>query len=317
MRKRKTNHINGELKSPVQNGQAEQPAEPLFRISNKVRTLAWHQIPEWQRDNEYIITGYRRVQNGWSGCIASIFGYLHNETVNIHSHLGGAVLFVWFLCTFQSAYISAYDSTTWLDTCVIAIFLLSAIFCLTASAVFHTATCHSEKLSSQCHALDYSGIVVLTVGSFVPCLYYGFYCEPVSQVVYLCCSCLAGLGAAYIVLNPEYAKPTHRGARTGVFIGLGLSAVVPVTHLLISHGVAKLLSEMGFGWLLTSGGLYITGALIYAGRLPERLAPGKFDFILASHQIFHLFVVLAALAHFTCVLTAFDHWHSGLGSCIS
>src|ERR1700735_4598453 len=28
------------------------------------------------------------------------------------------------------------------------------------------------------------------------------------------------LGAAYIVLNPEYAKPTHRGARTQVFIGL-------------------------------------------------------------------------------------------------
>jgi predicted membrane channel-forming protein YqfA (hemolysin III family) len=69
-------------------------------------------------------------------------------------------------------------------------------------------------------------------------------------------------GAAYIVLNPEYAKPTHRGARTGVFIGLGFSAVVPVTHLLVSHGVSKLFSEMGFGWLLASGGLYITGALI-------------------------------------------------------
>lgn len=69
-------------------------------------------------------------------------------------------------------------------------------------------------------------------------------------------------GTAYIVLNPEYAKPTHRSARTGVFIGLGLSAVVPVTHLLVSHGVSKLFSEMGFGWLLASGGLYITGALI-------------------------------------------------------
>lgn len=69
-------------------------------------------------------------------------------------------------------------------------------------------------------------------------------------------------GAAYIVLNPEYAKPTHRGARTQVFIGLGLSAVFPVSHLIVSHGIYKLMGEMGFGWLLASGGLYIGGALL-------------------------------------------------------
>ena len=25
-----------------------------------VKTLTWHQIEEWQKDNEYIVTGYRR-----------------------------------------------------------------------------------------------------------------------------------------------------------------------------------------------------------------------------------------------------------------
>ncbi|KAG2139461.1 hemolysin-III related-domain-containing protein [Suillus cothurnatus] len=278
----------------------------------KRMTLSWHEIPEWQRDNEYILMGYRRVQNCWSGCIASIYSYPHNETVNILSHLAGAVVFFWILVTFRGQYILTYSTTTWLDTSVFAIFLLSAVFCLTASAMFHTATCHSAQVSTQCHALDYSGIVILTVGSFVPCLYYGFYCEPALQACYLCSIALVGAGAAYIVLNPEYAKPTHRGARTCVFIGLGLSAVVPVAHLLVSHGPSKLFSEMGFGWLLASGGLYITGALIYANRIPERLAPGKFDLLFASHQIFHFCVVLAALAHWMCVLTAFDHWHSGL-----
>jgi adiponectin receptor len=68
--------------------------------------------------------------------------------------------------------------------------------------------------------------------------------------------------AAYIVLNPEYAKPTHRGARTMVFIGLGLGAVVPVTHLFLTHGFNKLVAEMGVNWLLTSGALYIGGALL-------------------------------------------------------
>lgn len=32
--------------------------------------------------------------------------------------------------------------------------------------------------------------------------------------------------------------------------------------------------------------------------MPERWYPGRFDYFGASHQIFHVCVVLAALAHF-------------------
>lgn len=68
--------------------------------------------------------------------------------------------------------------------------------------------------------------------------------------------------AAYIVLNPEYRKPTHRGARTKVFIALGLSGIVPVTHALVTHGFNKLCYEMGFRWVLASGLLYLSGAIL-------------------------------------------------------
>jgi adiponectin receptor len=132
------------------------------------------------------------------------------------------------------------------------------------------------------------------VGSFYPCIYYGFFCEAHLQALYLsaitivgfgwyppvCCHLIlpsidarlqlltffpTGLttsGAASIVLNPEYAKPSHRGARTAVFILLGLSAVVPVTHLAITHGLEEVLVDMGLSWLVLSGALYITGALL-------------------------------------------------------
>ncbi|KAF7984693.1 hypothetical protein HWV62_12984 [Athelia sp. TMB] len=82
------------------------------------------------------------------------------------------------------------------------------------------------------------------------------------QILYLSGITITGLGAAWIVLDPEYGKPTHRGARTKVFIGLGLSAVFPVTHLFVTHGFSKLIQEMGIGWLITSGGFYIFGALL-------------------------------------------------------
>ncbi|OCH86811.1 HlyIII-domain-containing protein [Obba rivulosa] len=265
-------------------------------------------LKEWQRDNEYILRGYRR---SWRGCAASIFGF------NIHTHLFGAILFLYLLFTFQKTYFRRYESVTLMDMAVFAIFLSSAVFCLFSSAFFHTFTAHSKEVSARCNAADYAGIVVLIVGSFFPCIYYGFYCDPHLQTLYLLLILNAGAGAAYIVLDPEYRKPTHRGARTKVFIALGLSAVIPVSHALISHGYRKLLHEMGFGWLLLSAFLYISGALLYAMRIPERLYPGKFDYFFASHQVFHVHVVLAALAHYACVLTAFDHWHSRVGECLA
>ena len=69
-------------------------------------------------------------------------------------------------------------------------------------------------------------------------------------------------GAGYIVLNPEYRKPTHRGARTKVFILLGLCGVGPTLHGLVTHGFYTLCVEMGFAWLLLSAACYITGALL-------------------------------------------------------
>lgn len=45
------------------------------------------------------------------------------------------------------------------------------------------------------------------------------------------------------------------------------------------------------------GLLYIAGAGIYAARVPERFAPGRFDLLGASHQVFHCLVVAAAGSH--------------------
>lgn len=305
-------HVLEDFQSHIHADPSDKSDAPPERDPSKITglTLTWHEIPAWQKDNEYILTGYRRIQNNFRGCAASVFGYLHNETVNIHSHLFGGLLFCWLLLTHYQSYHSQYDTTTWSDAVVFAIFLASAILCLFCSASYHTFGVHSRGVAERCNALDYAGIVILTVGSFFPCIYYGFYCKRHFQVLYLTLISGAGIIAAYIVLNPEYRKPTHRGARTKVFIGLGLCGVVPVTQGLITHGFTKLCYEMGFGWLLTSAGLYISGALLYANRIPERFAPGRFDYFFASHQIFHVHVLLAALAHRRCVLTAFNYWHS-------
>lgn len=55
--------------------------------------------------------------------------------------------------------------------------------------------------------------------------------------------------------------------------------------------------RMGMRWVIMEGLLYIAGAGIYAARVPERFAPGRFDLLGASHQVFHCLVVAAAGSH--------------------
>jgi len=271
------------------------------------KTLTWDALPDWMRDNHYIRSGYRRQQNSWKGCLHSIFGYIHNETVNIHSHLWGAVLFfVLLVITFFR--VMNYPTVTWHDAAGFAVFLVAAVICLSFSAAFHTAQCHSLPVAKSCVVLDYSGIVALIVGSFFPSVYYGFYCFPELQMMYLSTITIAGLGATYVVLTPIYNTAEFRWARTTVFLSLGLTGVVPVMHALHIHGMA-IFEEMGLAWLLLSGTMYITGAVLYATQTPERFFPGKVDLLGASHQIFHIFVVLAALAHYISIYKAYQHVH--------
>ena len=39
---------------------------------------------------------------------------------------------------------------------------------------------------------------------------------------------------------------------------------------------------------MLEGAIYLLGALLFATRFPERLAPGRFDYWGQSHQIHHL-----------------------------
>lgn len=43
------------------------------------------------------------------------------------------------------------------------------------------------------------------------------------------------------------------------------------------EGWVNAVSYASLGWLILMGALYILGALLYAGRIPERYFPGKCD----------------------------------------
>ncbi|KZO95886.1 HlyIII-domain-containing protein [Calocera viscosa TUFC12733] len=311
-RHRKAAVANGQVAAAAEgNGHAKGNGKPAEKL-----TVSYDEAPGWMQDNAFILGGYRRVNGDVQECLYSVFGYLHNESMNIHTHLWGVLAFIVLLLTVYIPLTPYHATVIWIDVVGFVIFLLSAIFCLGCSTTYHTLQCHSQEMSKRCHIMDYIGIVVLIVGSYYPTVYYGFYCDPWPQVGYIISITLAGGFAMYVVLAPKYAQSHYRWARTSVFLALGLCAIVPVTHAMWAYGYYRIKHEMGLDWLLASGALYVMGALIYAGRIPECFAPGKFDIFFTSHQIFHCFVVAAALCQYVCVVVALNHRHGvGMGTC--
>jgi len=145
--------------------------------------VKWDDLSHWRQDNHYIQGYYRRD----SGSILRSFGslaYWHNETINIYSHLIPALLSLPCAVAIYKLLQPRYEQATKSDVTAFCCFFLGAALCLGMSATYHTISNHSPMVNQIGNQLDYVGIVLLITGSFVPCVYYGFWCAPTLQKVY-------------------------------------------------------------------------------------------------------------------------------------
>ncbi|KAI9316248.1 hemolysin-III related-domain-containing protein [Dichotomocladium elegans] len=183
--------------------------------STKHRLLSWEELPNWLRDNIFITSGYRQPQGSYVGCLKSLF-YLHNESVNIWSHLFGLFLFLGLGIHFLWAR-PFEDNLKTLDYVYFYCFIAGAMVCLGFSGFFHCFSCHSEPVAAQWNRCDYAGIVTLTVGSFYPMLYYGFHCQPMLQIFYIVVITILGVMTAAVALLKHFRTPAYRWMRTSLF----------------------------------------------------------------------------------------------------
>ncbi|KAF0474621.1 putative hemolysin-III channel protein Izh2 [Gigaspora margarita] len=271
-------------------------------------------LPLWLQDNRDILKGYRRPTFSYFKCAESLF-YVHNESVNIWSHLVGAIAFIFLGFITYDYVLSHHPSIIWWDVAVFYIFLMGAMICLGLSSTFHTFCCHSEKACAQWSRCDYIGIVTLIVGSFYPMIYYGFYCHNKLKIFYLTLITLFGCATIFVAFANKFRTPEFRWFRTGLFVSMGLSAIIPLAHALIIYGFELSVNVISLKWIIMMGVFYLAGALIYGSRIPERWFPGKFDIYGSSHQIFHFFVVAAAFIHYFGVIQAMMYWHEQNHNC--
>lgn len=143
----------------------------------------WNDLPHWQQDNHHIHSGYRKASYSYPRSFSSIF-YWHNESVNIWSHLIPALLSLPGGTLLYHILRPRYDRATTADVYAMGCFFIGATVCLGMSATFHSVSNHSPNVAKFWNQLDYVGIAVLIAGSFVPSIYYGFWCDPKLQVIY-------------------------------------------------------------------------------------------------------------------------------------
>lgn len=262
------------------------------------RVVSHWELPQWLRDNDFLWHMHRPQLPSFKECFGSMFR-IHTETGNIWTHFVGLILVV-----ISMLFLFLRPATTlgdfprgWEEYLVFGAFFIGAITCLMFSWLFHTCSCHSKKTSKLFSKLDYTGIACMIMGSYVPCIYYSFYCQFTEKVVYITSALVLGVACIIVALWDKFATPAFRAVRAALFLALGCSAIIPIFHMLAVRGFAVGVEQGQVGWMVLMGVCYIVGALLYAMRIPERYFPGKCNLVFQSHQIFHVLVVVAAFVH--------------------
>ncbi|KAK4141510.1 mPR-like GPCR protein [Dichotomopilus funicola] len=267
------------------------------------RLFTSKEVPPWYSE-PFIYTGYRPINYSVDFCLRSL-AYLHNETVNIFSHLIPGFIALILISIIPRYFDEHFPDASWKDIVVVQIYLATSAICFTISALYHTLLCHSEWYHGLWVRFDYTAILFQMLGSFVSGIYIGFYCEPNLQKLYW--SMIGGLSllSAVIVLNPKYQSRKWRPLRVSSFVATGFSAFAPIIHAALIFPYHQLDQQAGLRYYYVEGALVLIGTVHYMSHFPESWKPGKFDIWGASHQIFHIFVVLSAVVHFYGILSAF------------
>ncbi|KAH8883156.1 mPR-typeG-protein-coupled receptor [Thozetella sp. PMI_491] len=305
---------------------------PRSGRSRRPVLISFEELPEWHQDNEYIRHGYRPI----SGSARVSFGswkYLHNESMNIWTHLIPLVVFLlgeWYIVQFLT---SRYPGITGTSIFIFVFYILTASACLGFSVMYHTLMNHSHKVEKLWLRMDLVGIMILLLGLFVSAIYMIFWCEPTERIIYWSMASqnsthsfpihlfrvrsinfdldlqigILGSFTIFIMANPKYQVRKYRTFRALIFVTTGMTGYAPLIHGCILFGGAQMMKQSGMPYYVAHGGLVLLGTLLYALKLPESRWPGRFDIVGSSHQIFHVLVVMSMTIHLTGILQAFDY----------
>ncbi|MCK6583182.1 MAG: hemolysin III family protein [Anaerolineales bacterium] len=202
------------------------------------------------------------------------------EPVNSLTHWAGAVL---ALIGLVALLIVGWSTPAKIIS--LAIYGVSLVFLFSASATYHMVQVKDKALEIF-RKIDHAAIYVLIAGTYTPfCVnaFDGFWKWGMLSIIWS----LAIIGIVvkiFIVRAPRWLN-------AGIYIVMGWLSMTAIGEML------NALPAWVLVWMLIGGVTYTLGAVVYITKI-FNFKPGVFGF----HEVWHIFVLLAALAHFIAVL---------------
>lgn len=202
------------------------------------------------------------------------------EPVNSLTHWAGAIL---ALIGLIALLIVGWSTPAKIIS--LAIYGVSLIAMFSASATYHMVRV-KDKALEVFRKIDHSAIFLLIAGTYTPfCInaFSGFWKWGMLSIVWS----LAVIG---ITVKIFYIG-APRWVNAGIYVLMGWMSVAAAGQMLTA------LPAWVFTWMIIGGVIYTLGAIVYATKI-FNFKPGVFGF----HEVWHIFVLLAAAAHFVAVL---------------
>ncbi|OQO08998.1 hypothetical protein B0A48_05888 [Cryoendolithus antarcticus] len=276
--------------------------EEAVTLARRHGTIHYHHLPEPWRVNPHILKGYRFSENKLE-CIRSTFTTFSNETVNIWSHFLG-LLIVLSIAFYFYPISPAFKEATNLDIFIAGCFFFAACKCLVCSCMWHTMSSISDQtLMERFACVDYTGISLLVGASIVSVEYTAFYCEPWSRWMWITMTGILGITGSVLPWHPLFNRADLAWMRVAFYVTLATTGLLPIVQLTIERGYDEM--ARAYSPIVQSLLVYLSGAILYAAKVPERWLPGKFDYAGGSHNIWHLAVLGGILFHYSAMQAFF------------
>lgn len=167
----------------------------------------------------------------------------------------------------------------------LTVYGVSVILLFAASATYHMVKARPAVIEVL-RKFDHSAIYLLIAGTYTPIcfnMFSGFWQWGMLTIIW-------SLAAVGIIVKIFVIK-APRWVSAGVYVVMGWLCVIALQEMLTALPAGALI------WLAVGGIIYTFGAVVYITKIFD-FVPGKFGF----HEVWHIFVMLGALAHFIAVM---------------
>ena len=202
------------------------------------------------------------------------------EPVNSLTHWGGAIL---ALAGLIALLIVGWGTPAKIISLII--YGASLIFLFSASATYHMVQVKDKALEIF-RKVDHAAIYFLIAGTYTPfCInaFTGFWKWGMLTVIWS--PAIIGIVVKIFIIRAP------RWLNAGIYVVMGWLCIGAAGQMLTA------LPAWVLTWLIIGGVTYSLGAVVYSSKM-FNFVPGVFGF----HEVWHIFVLLAAAAHFVAVL---------------